>query len=380
MLKHGKITQIKAGGNMLKKILHRIDEQFSLYMIAKIIGVLLIVLLLIATEEIWGSWVSMLTTILRPFILGFAIAYIMHPLISFLEKKGISKNITIIVLWILVIVGIVVLLFMLMPTLYAKINEFLSSLITGVQWISSKIKEVANLNDFSLVNSMTENIVNLIEKYDDWMPGLVSTLPSLMSSILDVITNVLFTIIIAIYMLFDYDRIKVGIKKFMRFFVSHCDPYLHEIDENVTVYLKSMVLLIFIRFFEYCAFYYFIGHHDWLIIGILSAILAVIPYIGGTVANAIGIITGLTLAPINLMILIVGILVLSNVDNYIISPMVHEKRSSLGPLITLLAVFAGGVVYNLIGIMISIPFVIACKTTCDLYKERHADKYETKSE
>lgn len=365
---------------MLKKILLNIDEHFSLYMIAKIIGVLLIVLLLIATEEIWGTWVSMLTTILRPFILGFAIAYIMHPLVTFFEKKGISKNISIIALWVLVIVGIVVLLFMLMPTLYAKINEFLSSLISGVQWISSKIKEVANLNDFSLVNSMTDNIINLIEKYDDWMPGLVSTLPSLMSSILDVITNVLFTIIIAIYMLFDYDRMKVGIKKFVCIFIPHGNPYLHEIDYNVSVYLKSMVLLIFIRFVEYCAFYYFIGHQDWLIIGILSAVLAVIPYIGGTVANAIGILTGLTLAPINLTILIIGILILSNVDNYVISPMVHEKRSALGPLTTLLAVFAGGVVYNLVGIMISIPFVIACKTTSEIYKARHADKYGSKSD
>ena len=68
------------------------------------------------------------------------------------------------------------------------------------------------------------------------------------------------------------------VKKAFHLFIPNSDIYLHEIDENVTVYLKSMALLILIRFVEYCAFYYCVGHHDWLIIGIISALGAVIPY------------------------------------------------------------------------------------------------------
>lgn len=362
---------------MLRKILSIIDEQFSIDRIVKIIGFLIILWLLMATNEIWGGWFSMALTILQPFIMGFAIAYVMNPLVVFMENKGLHKNITIILIWVLIIAGIGALLFLLMPTLYEKINEFLSSLIDGVQWISSKIKIMANLKDFSLVNSLTDNIINLIEKYDDWMPGLVSTLPTFMSTLMNIITNILFTIIIAIYMLFDFNRIKRGIKRFVYFFHPRCDVYLHEIDQNVTVYLKSMLLLIFIRLIEYCAFYYLVGHNDWMIIGIISAILAIIPYIGGTLANAIGILTGLMLDPIRLTILIVGILILSNVDNYVISPIVHEKRSSLGPLITIFAVFAGGVIYNVVGIMISIPVVIAIKTMIEIYRERHGMRNET---
>lgn len=81
--------------------------------------------------------------------------------------------------------------------------------------------------------------------------------------------------------------------------------------------------------------------------------------------------TGLTLPSSNLAALIIGIIVLSNVDNYVISPIVHEKRSALGPLITLFAVFAGGVIGNVVGIMVSVPLVIAIKTTSELYQQRH---------
>lgn len=368
------LRQREYGDFMLKKMLRKLDEQFSLYAIAKIIGVLFIVLLLLQTETVWGSWISKLMTILRPFIFGFAIAYVMNPLVQFLKDKGLNKNISIIIIWVGLIVLITILIFMLTPTLYAKLGEFFTSIIDGVKWISVKIKETANLKDFSLINSLTDNIINMIQNYDNWLPGITSTLPSLMTSLLDIVTNTLFTIIIAIYMLFDFERIKGYVRRAISVFIPNCHVYLHEIDTNVTIYLKSMVLLIGIRLIEYCAFYFIVGHNDWLILGIISAIGAVIPYVGGITANAVAILTGLTLAPLNLALMLLGIVILSNVDNYIISPMVHEKRSALGPLITLVAVFGGGVLSGMEGVMISLPLVIAIKTSVDVYKEANPNK------
>lgn len=364
---------------MLKKVLSKVDERFSLYKMAKIIGVLLILFLLIRTQSVWGTWVSLGFSILQPFFFGFVIAYVMNPLINYLSSKGVNKNLSIALLWTMIIIAVGVLIVLLFPVLYTKISEFITSLIDGVQWISDKIKTVGNLKDFSLVNSMTDSIVKLLQTYDDWMPGIVSSLPALMSSMLGVLTNILFTIIIAIYMLFDFDRMKGNLRKIIHMFMKECDPYLHEIDINVTIYLKSMVILIVIRFIEYSAFYFCVGHKDWLIIGIISAVGAVIPYIGGTVANVIGLLTALTLPAPNLIALIIGILILSNVDNYVISPIVHEKRSALGPLLTLFAVFAGGIIYNIVGIMLSVPIVIAVKSIMEVYREHQPDKVETGS-
>lgn len=114
------------------------------------------------------------------------------------------------------------------------------------------------MKDFSLVNSITNNIVNILQSYDDWVPQLVSSLPGLMNTVLNVVTNVLFSIIIAIYMLFDFERIKRGLRKFVHLFFKNSDIYLHEIDQNVTVYLKSLIILMLIKFIEYSAFYFMI--------------------------------------------------------------------------------------------------------------------------
>lgn len=359
---------------MFQRLLKKIDEKCSLYALLKIIGFLLILYLLMKTQMVWGSWTSMLLSILTPFLTGFVIAYIMSPLVEYLKTKGIPKNFSILALWVLIIIAIVILIVMLFPSLYSKINSFISSIIEGVQWISNKIKEVGNFKDFSVVNTIQDNIIKLLEGYDNWMPQLLSSLPNLMTKILDYLTNILFTIIIAVYMMFDFEKIKRQVKRFLRFFFPNCEDYLTPMDKNVYVYIKSLIILVLIRLIEYCAFYFLVGHPDWLIIGIISAIGTIVPYIGGTIANAIGLLTGLTLATPNLIALIIGILVLSNVDNYVISPIVHEKRSSLGPLLTIFVIFAGGVIYGPIGIMISVPVTIIVKTGVEVYKSKHEDE------
>ena len=359
---------------MFQKLLKKIDEKCSLYALLKIIGFLVILYLLLKTQSVWGSWIQMLISITTPFLAGFVIAYIMSPLVEFLKDKGIPKNFSILAIWLVLIFVVVILTIMLFPSLYSKINSFITSIIEGVQWISNKIKEVGNIKDFSVVNSIQDNIIKLLESYDDWMPQLLSSLPDWMTTIMDYLTNILFTIIIAVYMMFDFDKIKRQMKKGIRFFFPNCDDYLTKMDQNVYVYIKSLILLVLIRLIEYCAFYFLVGHPDWLIIGIISALGTIVPYIGGTIANAIGLLTGLTLDTPNLIALIIGILVLSNVDNYVISPIVHEKRSSLGPLLTIFVIFAGGVIYGPIGIMISVPITIMVKTGLEIYKTKHEEE------
>ena len=129
------------------------------------------------------------------------------------------------------------LLVMLMPVLYDKINEFMTSMIDGVVWISNKIKTLGNMKDFSLVNSITNNIVNILQSYDDWVPQLVSSLPGLMNTVLNVVTNVLFSIIIAIYMLFDFERIKRGLRKFVHLFFKNSDIYICMKSIRMSLYI-----------------------------------------------------------------------------------------------------------------------------------------------
>lgn len=361
---------------MFKKVLEYIDSVFSTKVILKIIGVLTILYLLTKTDSVWGQWISLLISIAQPFLIGFILAYAMQPLVDYLDKKGIPKNLAIIILWVLIILLLALLIVQLFPILYEKVNDFLSSVIIGIRWVGDKIDAYGEFDGFFNVKDFTDSLIKMIQPYDQWIPNIVSGLPGFMNTFLNFITNSLFSIIIAIYMLFDFQKIKQYIIRFFSMFYKDSAIYLHQIDEDVSVYLRSLLILMVIKFIEYSAFYFLVGHQDWLIIGILASIGLWIPYLGGTIANVVGILTALSLSPTRIFILIVGICVLANVDAYVISPMVHEKRSDLGPLSTLLAVFAGGVLYGAIGIMISIPLAITLKSIHQVYYVQNKNEQE----
>ena len=127
-----------------------------------------------------------------------------------------------------------------------------------------------------------------------------------------------------------------------------------------------------IKFCEYACLYFLVGHGDWLIIALLTAIGLIIPYFGATIANCIGILTALTLSPIRFITLLIGIALLANLDGYVIGPLVHKKRSQLGPLVSIMVVFAGGIIAGVVGITIGIPLALAIKSIYEIYEEEHA--------
>ena len=356
---------------MLKRLLEQVNSLLSLERLRKIIALLGIVFLLQLTWNIWGTSLHVLWDILKPFFFGYLIAYIFHPLITYMKKKKVNSNLVIIGIMTLLIGSVVVLVVTVVPMLYDKITNLFTSLASSVQWIFEAIKDNAQFKDFSLVDTLSQQLTSFLMGYERWLPQVVSTIPSWMSYIMDYFTNMIFTLIIAIYMMSDFDKIQHWFSKICCLLFGDVKEYLHEIDESIHIYINSLALVLLIRFVEYCLFYYLIGHSDWLVLGILSAIGAIIPYIGGIVANAVGILSGLMLPMEQIIMMIIGIVVLSNVDNYVISPIVHKKRSALGPLTTLLAIFAGGIIGGIGGIMFAIPFVLALKTVIDVYEQRH---------
>ncbi len=352
---------------MLRKFVKRVDQKIDMRLLGKAVLLLLILYLLKMTASIWGNWLTLIKSIAMPFFIAFIIAYIVHPLIAYLEHKGVAKNIAILLFWAAVIVLFCLFGMVLMPMLYDKMAEFVANLIQGVEWIANKIMQYGEFENFDLVEQITKNITDMLSSFDKWLPNLVSSLPGFMNSFLNVITNTLFTIIITVYMLLDFPRIKASITRFITMMKPDANLYLRRIDEEVSVYLRSQLILMAIKFCEYSMFYFLIGHENWLIIGVLAAIGQLIPYLGGTIANSIGILTALSLPGIRIFLLLAGIVILSNIDAYVISPLLHERRSALGPLMTLFAVFAGGVLYGAFGIMLSVPVVIAVKACCEVY-------------
>ena len=105
----------------MTRIAEKIDRDLPLQAMARIIMALTIVMLLYATKSVWMGILLKLWHVVRPFVFGFAVAYVLQPLIRRLEKAGISRKISIPVIYLLLVIALFWLLFTLIPLLISRI-------------------------------------------------------------------------------------------------------------------------------------------------------------------------------------------------------------------------------------------------------------------
>jgi predicted PurR-regulated permease PerM len=96
----------------------------------------------------------------------------------------------------------------------------------------------------------------------------------------------------------------------------------------------------------------------WLIIGIASGLLNMIPFVGPFVGAALAALVALVESRPGVAVAVVVVFTLiQQLDNHLITPLVQRSRVKLSPLVIVLALLAGGSIAGLLGVVIAVPSV-----------------------
>ncbi len=327
------------------------------YRLINITLICVIIYLIYKSRNLWLIIFRTINKIFLPFIFAFFIAYIFYPLLTYLKNKKIPKSLALLMLVLLVIGTIIVIGVMLFPTLFNQIISLINYIITFVNQISFKYN--IDLLDFEkylyeIVKSLGEYLSN----------GVIS----LINNSINYITQTLVISTLSIYFLNDMDKIRKRIKKMLIKNRQHNFDFFKEVDTEMHKYFLAFFKIIIISFFEYTIIYMIIGHPNAIILGILVAILGVIPYIGGVITNIIAGITAFTIGTDLFIKTLISFMILSVIDGYVINPLVYGKSNKIHPLIIIFACLTGGILGGILGMIISLPITIICITVIKFYK------------
>ena len=170
------------------------------------------------------------------------------------------------------------------------------------------------------------------------------------------------------------DKIREEIKFFFKKKSKKTYNYVKSLDDGMRNYLSGLVQVIFITLIEYSLAYTIIGHPNALLLGFLAAVCTLIPYFGGIMVNIIASITAFVVSPALLIRTIITFVILSSLDSYVINPTVYGKTNKIHPLVTIIALFAGGIIFGVKGVFISFPLTIIIVTTYRYYKSDITEK------
>jgi len=293
--------------------------------------------------------------IVKLIIISALLAYVLDPLASFLESRGMSRTkATIgIFLLLLVVVGISYVLFL--PLLSEEISALKGGFDSEkAELVISRFENflVANLSFLGVKElNLLDRIHGITSGIGDWM----------FTHVLDAASIIISIILIPFIVFF---LLKDG-RQFKKEFVSivpnryfELSLYLlHKINIQVGNYLRGQVLDATIVGILATGALWFLGVKYFLIIGVFAGIANIIPYFGPITGAAIAIIVSiLQTGDFHLAsYVILAFIIIKLLDDAIILPMVMSKSVHISPLTVLLAIMIGGKLFGILGMLLSIP-------------------------
>ncbi len=355
---------------LIDKVEDKLNRDVSIRALVKTVLILLVILLFLETGSFWKWIFHTVWNILCPFVLGFVIAYILRAPISLGEKYHIKRGIMIAICYVCITLFAIWLISSIVPMILSRTGDFINSMINGVNWLTQKYAEFSNNStDNEWLISIVQEATKSLKNISSLIPQVGNTIPQLLTNAIGTTTTGMFAIIISIFMSIEWEKIRNEILRIARRISKMCFECTLEMNEEVSSYIRSLLILMIIKFVEYSLVYLLIGHEDWLILALMTSISLLIPYIGPTIVNCIAILTALSLPVGRVVILIILIVVLSQVDEYVIAPLVHSHNTSVTPMWALFSIFTFSTLFGIVGLIVAIPAFLSLRVIYLQYRK-----------
>lgn len=343
------------------------------YKLLNILLIMIMIYLAYLTSNWWWGTTAKLLSILAPFIIAFAVAYCLHPLVKWLEKKGVRKHLAVALVVITILAFIVTILSFTLPLIYEQLLLFTKMILTFIGNVSDKFD--LNLGGFEI--AITDSLNTIVKDLGKYISN--GTIDILNKSI-SFLTNLVIVIIASIYFLLDMDKIRQGIKEFFSGFKKKTYRLVTKLDQEITNYFKGLGLFMLIELIEYSLLFLIIGHPNWLLLGVLAAVTTIIPYIGGFITNVVAIVIASVISTKLMVLTFLICIIVPNIDGYFVSPKIYGKTNQINPLLNIMAVFVGGALGGMTGIILALPLLIILSTIVRTYKSDIKKGIETVKE
>lgn len=307
---------------------------------------------------------SSLRDIFIPLAFALLVSMLLNPLVTWMQRFKIPHVIAItiaIILAVMVIAGI-------MYFLSSQIMNFSNELPVFKQKFSGMFAQ--------LQNWAQREMGIAIAKQNEWVAeaqnGLKPLLTSLVGSVLGSVTVMLLVPVYAFLFLY-YKTLILNFlyEVFAEKNVQEVETVLHNSKGAVQNYMVGLVVEGIIVAVLNTLALLLLGVKYALLLGIIGAILNVLPYIGGIIAILLPVlIATATKDGFNTQIgVVVAYLIIQFVDNHFLIPWVVSSKVKINALISIVVILFWGYFWGIAGMFLSIPFTGVLKIIFDRIPE-----------
>ena len=300
----------------------------------------------------------LLGNVMLPFLVGGAVAYFLDPVADRLERLGLSRVMSVIVITVGAALVVVLLVLAVIPTLFGQLTALINEAPTILKQLQTFL-----LARFPELADSTSIIRQTLTQIGEGIQSRGAQLAnSVLNSALSLISAVVFIVVVpvvAFYMLLDWDRMIARIDGYLP--RDHADTIrqiARDIDEVLAGFVRGQVSVCLILGTFYAIALMLAGLNFGLIVGAIAGAITFIPYVGSLVGGALAI--GLALFQFWgdwwSIGLIAGIFAFGQFfEGNILSPKLVGGSVGLHPVWLLFALSAFGALFGFVGMLVAVP-------------------------
>lgn len=301
--------------------------------------------------------------ILTPLVMALLFSLLLMPLANFLERFRLPRSLSALlaVVSLLVIIGFILYfiarqitsLLQDWPSLETQLAQSFSRL---QQWISATF-HINMTRQLNFLNSTTSSAIS------DTGSLIRSTFLSLSSTLLFLVFIPIYTFLLLLYR-------SLLVRFLVALFPGRHSPKVIQVLQQIRSIIKKYILGLFLEMCLVavlnCTAFWVLGIHYALLLGILSAIFNLVPYVGILTAALLSMLITVASASLS-KVLSVGIALwaVHLIDSNVLMPQIVGSKVRINALVTIIGVILGNLIWGITGMFLSIPVIAILKIISD---------------
>lgn len=302
--------------------------------------------------------------IFTPFLFAFILAYILRPLVLRLQNLGLGKTLASSIgilfglgVFLVILLLLINLLRYEIPLIKAQLPIWLQSLQT---WLGPKLQSLnIEIDWLALRDAITQKLTaHFSANANQILSTSFETILASGSSVVGGLVNIVFILFVLFYLLIDWQHFFELLKQVLP--IRYQDTAVRlalETDLLLSQYLRGQMLVILIMAVFYSAGLSLTGMHGALGLGVFTALVIVIPYIGialGLILAVLSVILQFGLGP-ELAIVLIVFGIGQVLEGFFLTPRLVGERIGLHPVAVLFALLIFAKLFGFFGVLLALP-------------------------
>jgi predicted PurR-regulated permease PerM len=293
--------------------------------------------------------------------LGLILAAAMRPGIDRLAEHKVPRPLGVALHYLAVVGAIALMLWLVVPRAVDQVDQALGGVPTSQLELTQKAKHSTGIKHQFFVG---------LQKRLQRVPsagGVVHGAVSIGTKAIEALVGIFFIFATAAYWIFERERAIGLVTSLMaRKHRKTVRDTWELIDAKLGAFVRGQLLLITFVATLLSLSFWAIGMPFWLLLGVFAGIVEIIPVIGPLLAGAIAVAVGLTVSWHLALFAGIVVLVVRQIEDYVVIPRVMGHVTGLSPMLVLVSVSCIGLLFGGFYVLLATPLTAVLATLIDV--------------